>query len=69
MNIVYEIYEGIDRGGPGSSETTAKAFSIMGELPPNPLILDIGCGHGIQTMELARLSDGYVIGLIITFRF
>jgi ubiquinone/menaquinone biosynthesis C-methylase UbiE len=29
----------------------------------SPRILDIGCGPGRQTMELARLSDGEVIGM------
>jgi ubiquinone/menaquinone biosynthesis C-methylase UbiE len=30
-----------------------------------PLILDIGCGSGISTQELARLSRGQVIGIDI----
>lgn len=30
-----------------------------------PHILDIGCGSGVPTMELARLSDGQIIGLDI----
>jgi SAM-dependent methyltransferase len=36
-------------------------------LPPldKPYILDVGCGCGGPTLELARLSQGYVIGLDI----
>jgi SAM-dependent methyltransferase len=36
-------------------------------LPPldQPRILDIGCGQGQQTIELARLSSGEVIGIDI----
>lgn len=30
-----------------------------------PLILDIGCGSGVSTQELARLSQGKVIGIDI----
>jgi len=30
-----------------------------------PRILDVGCGSGVPTMELARLSNGEVIGLDI----
>ena len=30
-----------------------------------PRILDVGCGSGIPTMELAKLSDGEIIGLDI----
>jgi len=34
-------------------------------LPPldRPRILDIGCGRGLQTLELARLSDGHLVGI------
>ena len=30
-----------------------------------PQILDIGCGSGFPTMELARLSNGEIIGIDI----
>lgn len=30
-----------------------------------PRVLDVGCGSGVPTMELARLSDGEIIGLDI----
>ena len=30
-----------------------------------PHILDVGCGSGVPTMELARLSNGQIIGLDI----
>ncbi len=41
---------------------TAKAFSL---LPPidRPKILDAGCGTGISTMELARISNGTFLAL------
>ena len=41
-----------------------KAYRVLPELD-KPRILDIGCGSGIPTMELARLSGGQVIGLDI----
>ncbi len=31
----------------------------------SPRILDVGCGSGVPTMELARLSNGEIIGLDI----
>ena len=43
---------------------TRRAFRMLPRLD-KPLILDIGCGSGVPTMELARLSDGEVIGLDI----
>jgi len=43
---------------------TRKAFRM---LPPldKPRVLDVGCGSGVPTMELARLSNGQIIGLDI----
>jgi len=38
------------------SKYTRKAFHILPKLD-KPRILDIGCGSGVPTMELARLSD------------
>ncbi len=43
---------------------TRRAFQMLPELA-QPRILDIGCGSGVPTMELARLSDGQIIGLDI----
>ena len=43
---------------------TRKAFHILPELD-RPRILDVGCGSGIPTMELARLSKGEIIGMDI----
>jgi ubiquinone/menaquinone biosynthesis C-methylase UbiE len=43
---------------------TRKAFRMLPQLD-KPRILDIGCGSGVPTMELARLSDGEIIGLDI----
>ena len=48
----------------GLSKYTRKAFHILPELD-KPRILDVGCGSGIPTMELARLSNGQVTGLDI----
>jgi SAM-dependent methyltransferase len=36
---------------------------MLEHLPHNPSILDVGCGAGLQTIEIARLSDGYVTAL------
>jgi ubiquinone/menaquinone biosynthesis C-methylase UbiE len=43
---------------------TSKAFLMIPRIE-RPLILDIGCGSGISTQELARLSRGKVIGIDI----
>lgn len=41
---------------------TRKAFQILPTLD-NPRILDIGCGSGVPTMELARLCNGQITGV------
>ena len=43
---------------------TRKAFRMLPQID-RPRILDIGCGSGIPTLELARLSQGEVIGIDI----
>ena len=43
---------------------TRKAFKILPKYK-NPHILDIGCGSGVPTIELAKISDGHVIGIDI----
>jgi SAM-dependent methyltransferase len=63
MEYFYELFCGLPRGGPGDNNSTRKAFSYLKNLPSEPLILDIGCGPGMQTCELARLSHGKIIAL------
>jgi len=43
---------------------SVKAFRMLPHLD-KPRILDVGCGTGIPTMELARLTAGQIVGLDI----
>ena len=43
---------------------TRKAFQLLPRLD-RPRILDVGCGSGVPTLELAKMSKGKVIGLDI----
>eukprot|EP01022_Parablepharisma_sp_SALTPOND_P032594 TRINITY_DN855_c0_g3_i1.p1 TRINITY_DN855_c0_g3~~TRINITY_DN855_c0_g3_i1.p1 ORF type:complete len:304 (-),score=23.56 TRINITY_DN855_c0_g3_i1:56-835(-) len=56
----FEFYEALYRQGPGDSSTTARAFNLLKDLPKNPEIIDIGCGMGAQTLDLATLSPGHI---------
>lgn len=60
MTILFEIFEDLPRQGPGLDEFTRRAYEMLAGLPERPEILDIGCGSGTQTMELARLSPGRI---------
>ena len=48
----------------GLNKYTRKAFHMLPELD-KPRILDVGCGSGVPTMELASLSNGQIMGLDI----
>lgn len=63
MEYLYELYEALPRCGPGDNAYTQKAFNAIPKLTKQPLILDIGCGSGMQTLELARISNGKIIAL------
>jgi len=56
--FIFTMHEGLPRQGPGSNACTRKAFSTLTGLPHQPEILDIGCGTGMQTVELARICPG-----------
>jgi cyclopropane fatty-acyl-phospholipid synthase-like methyltransferase len=58
--VFFQIHSELAREGPGSRQSTRKAFSCIRDLPPNPRILDIGCGPGAQSVQLAELSGGEI---------
>jgi ubiquinone/menaquinone biosynthesis C-methylase UbiE len=63
IEYLYELCEALPRCGPGDNEFTRRAFSAIGKAAEQPMILDIGCGPGVQTIELARISNGKIIAL------
>jgi SAM-dependent methyltransferase len=58
--VFFEVHSGNPREGPGCFASTQRAFLAMPELPPSPRILDVGCGPGRQTLDLASLTDGTI---------
>jgi len=64
--VTHSILDEVRRGLPTLErlEYTRRAYNL---LPPlqEPRILDIGCGPGIPTLELARISGGKVTGMDI----
>jgi ubiquinone/menaquinone biosynthesis C-methylase UbiE len=61
--IFYEVHSNLPREGPGENQATDRAFRSLKNLPIKPRILDIGCGPGMQTIELAKLSSGQIEAL------
>ena len=50
------IHSGLPREGPEDNKSTQRAYRMLKGLPTNSRILDVGCGPGMQTVELAKLS-------------
>jgi ubiquinone/menaquinone biosynthesis C-methylase UbiE len=63
MDVFFEIHSGNLREGPGDNESTQRAFSFLKDITDKPLIADIGCGPGMQTIELAKISNGKIIAI------
>ena len=59
----YELFENLPRQGLGDNESTRRALAMMGELPAAVRLLDIGCGSGMQTIELAKNVGGTIVAL------
>jgi SAM-dependent methyltransferase len=61
--IFFEVYEALPRQGPGNRECAARALSLCSELPPAPSVLDLGCGVGGQTFQVAELTGGTIVAV------
>jgi len=61
-----DVYTEIDRDSSRERllKYTRKAFKLLPKLD-KPRILDAGCGSGFPTIELAKLSNGKVVGVDI----
>ncbi len=61
-DILSEIRDNLSAEGSGRTRYTRKAFRMLPGLE-KPRILDIGCGAGEPTLELARLTQGELVGI------
>jgi len=59
----HEIYEDIPRQGPGDRESTERALAMLPPLTARQRILDIGCGSGTQTLDVARATGAQIVAV------
>ncbi|MFA5139854.1 MAG: class I SAM-dependent methyltransferase [Elusimicrobiota bacterium] len=58
--LFLELHSGNPREGPGGPAFTERAFRMLPPLPDEPRVLDIGCGPGMQSLDLCRLTGGHI---------
>lgn len=61
--IFYDIFNDLPRQGPGDKQSTRKAINLIETNNLHPRILDIGCGTGMQTFELAHQIGGEIFAV------
>ena len=63
-DVFFDVHSGLPREGPGNRDCTERALSLAGPLPRSPKVLDIACGPGMQTIDLAALlPDAEIIAV------
>jgi SAM-dependent methyltransferase len=60
VTLFQEIHTGLPRESPGDAGSTRRAFLTIRGLPAAPRILDVGCGPGAQTLDLAAVTRGRI---------
>ncbi len=63
FEILLEIFGSLPRQGPGNLASARKALRYCENFPNIPEILDLGCGTGAQTFQLAELTQGSIIAV------
>jgi SAM-dependent methyltransferase len=61
MEMLFRLYEGLRREGPGSPAMTRRAYALCQGLPDAPAVLELGCGSGGATLALATLAAGNIV--------
>jgi len=56
----YRVFESLPRQGPGTSAATKRMWLAIPAGQGRPTILDIGCGSGAQTRDLAQLTGSTI---------
>lgn len=63
FTMIADFFRRLDRQGPGGNRETLLALSMLPHLAASPKVIDIGCGTGQQTEQLATLPDSDIIAV------
>ena len=69
LQLLFELFADLKRKAPGSEASTRNALERLGELPPSPAIIDMGCGGGASTLVLAALTGGTITAVDLSERY
>jgi SAM-dependent methyltransferase len=58
-----KIHSDLPREGPGDPESTKRAYASIGGVTASGRILDVGCGPGAQTLDLATITAASIVAL------
>ena len=62
--ILFEVFEHLPRQGPGDRASAVRALELCRDLPRAPAVVDLGCGVGGQTLQLAELvPDSSIVAI------
>jgi serine/threonine-protein kinase HipA len=62
-NELATLHHDLPREGPGSDDLSREALRRLPALKPQPLVADLGCGPGRQTLVLARALKTRIIAV------
>ena len=60
--VFRDIHKDMPRQGGGRDKYTQQAFEMIPHID-QPTILDVGCGPGLQTIKLAKMTNGTVYAI------
>jgi len=61
--VFFAVFENLPRQGPGNRACAARALGLCHGLPAFPAVLDLGCGVGGQTLQLAEMLSGSIVAV------
>jgi SAM-dependent methyltransferase len=65
LKLLFEVFEDTPRQGPGSVESTRRAFRLLPDSLQVERVLDLGCGTGGSTIVLAQESGAHITAVDI----